>query len=267
MASEIELRSQAAIAVQNILNEYTNALGDLLPRTGVKPASFIGFAKLAIERDTRLAEVSAQNPGSLMTALMKCAMLGHLPGSKEFELVAYGGKNPSVSGIEQYHGLLVRAQRAAPGIVIADAIVRKNDVFRQEERLGLPVTHEFDPFATSAERGNMRGVYAQALLPQGVYTKSVILGPEQIAKYKEMSRKEKFGEYAGKSRFWTLWPEEMARKTAILRLRLPTSAEWQERMGGLVVAAQRVSQATGAAMPDLDSEDFTEDDAVVDVEP
>jgi recombination protein RecT len=248
MAGELERFRSAELTMGKILAPYENALGELIPRTGVTPAAFMVSLRTAVTRDESTFNVAQQNPESVLTAGMKCAIWGHMPGSKHAALVAFGGKEPKIEAIEQYHGIVNRAQRAAPGLVIASGVVRENDTFVEPSSLGEPLHHKAagGPFGSTADRGQIVGVYAQARLPQGVYTQAVMLNVEQIAKIKGMSRTPKF---------WNAWPEEMAQKAAIKRIRgLPESSEWRQETDKFLVASDRIASRFGAQVPTLDDE-------------
>jgi phage RecT family recombinase len=258
MPGELEKFRNAELTMGKILAPYEQALGELIPRTGVTPAAFMVSLRSAVTKDEYTFGIASQNPQSVLTAGMKCAIWGHVPGSKHAAIVPYGGKDPKLEAIEQYHGLINRAQRAMPGLVVSSGIVRENDEFEAPGALGEPVRHWYagrDPFAPLADRGQIRGVYAQARLPNGVFTQAVILNPEQISKIKALSRTENYGQFAGRNRFWEQWPEEMAQKAAIKRIRgLPESSEWRQETDKLLVASDRIATQYNAHVPVMDDE-------------
>lgn len=250
MTGELERIRSAELSVGRILGQYESAIAELIPRTGVTPAAFMVSARMEVARDEYKMKIAMQNPESMMTALMKCAILGHVPGTRAASLVAFGGKEPKIEVLEQYHGIINRAQRAAPGLVVASGVVRQNDVFIPEASLGEPVRHTYPVFGTTEERGQIIGVYAQARLPQGTYTQSVTLSIEQISKIKAMART---------ATFWNKWPEEMAMKAAIRRIRgLPESSEWRQETDKLYVRSEQIGAQFGASPPLLDNDDEVE---------
>jgi recombinational DNA repair protein RecT len=257
MPGELEQYRRAEVAMRKMLAPYEQALGELIPRTGVTASAFMVSLRTAVTRDEYTFNVAQQNPESVLTAGMKCAIWGHQPGTKFAALVAFGGKAPKIEAIEQYHGIVNRAQRAAPGLVLAADVVRENDRFVPPATLGEPLVHEIvgGPFATRAERGKVIGTYAQARLPQGMFTQAVMIPEEEMAEIRKLSRTDQF---------WIKHPLPMRMKAAIKRIRgLPESSEWRQETDKLLVASDRIASQFNAAVPALD------DDSVeyVDVDP
>lgn len=248
MPGELEQYRNAELVMRKVLAPYEQALGELIPRTGVRPGAFMVALRTAVTRDEYTFNIASANPESVLTAGMKCAIWGHMPGTRHAALVAFGGKEPKIEAIEQYHGIVNRAQRAAPGLVIASDVVRENDIFVPAERLGDPIQHTIvgSPFAPRAERGKVIGTYAQARLPQGTYTQAVLISEEEMAEIRKMSRTDKF---------WIKWPLPMRMKAAIKRIRgLPESSEWRQETDRLLIESDRVANQHGAAVPNLEDD-------------
>lgn len=266
--SELARQEELKSAVMTAFREYEQPLGALMPRTGMQPTAFMGFAMQTVMQSEPLLQATANDPQSLMTALMKCAMLGHIPGSKNAALVPFGGH---VELIEQYHGIVDRAQRACPGLVMGCGVVRQGDTFVVPEHLGDGVRHTLpSPFATAKDRGPRIGSWAQAKMPArygGDYTQAAMLNIEELEKISELSRKEKYGQYKGRNRFWVEHWDSMAKKAAIKRIPgLPQSAEYIERMGMLHVDAEQVARSVGVQVPSLEydaSDEVVHAEAVV----
>jgi recombination protein RecT len=205
-------------------------------------------------------DAAEKDPGSLVAALLRCASLGHRPGTDEFYLTPRGGK---VLGIEGYRGIIERMYRSG---AVRNVVVREvcaNDRFAFIEGVDEKPIHRFGgsnndqsgagffgPKGT-LDRGEMVGVYAYAVLDSGAVSRVVILSRDDVmaAKAASDAAKSKYSpwnrldagndhpEFTGRSMWW---------KTAARRLEpwVPTSAEYRrERM-------RADAAATAAALPD-----------------
>lgn len=226
------------------LGRYADDITAVAPRH-VPPQAFLGLAAAYVRRSPDLRNAAAVNPGSLVLALRECAALGHLPMPKTYALVAFRSKNApggwQIQGIESYHGVVDRMFRAGGVRAVHCEVVREHDpVARfQRGRMALPL-HEYDEFATPAERGALKAVYAWAELQSGALSAVAWLNRYAVARRRASS-------HANADRFWgrgfdvatevrELLPEgegpnteAMWRKSALLELEtwVPTSAEYR----------------------------------------
>lgn len=234
--------------------------------------AFLGTAAGALYASDDLMNAASISPDSLITALMRCASLGHRPGTDEFYLIPRKIKGkPTVQGIEGYRGIVERMYRSGG---VASVVVREvcaNDPFRYVDGLDDKPVHQiggdgptggdfFGPDG-SRDRGPMVGVYAYASLTTGAVSRIVILSRDDVMAAREASD-SKNSEYSpwnrmdgGKDR-----PEFKGRsmwwKTAARRLEpwVPTSAEYRREQLRAAVEAdnlrgQKVAPATGASDP------------------
>ena len=222
--------------------------------------SFLGTAAAALYASQDLMRAAERSPDSLITAMMRCASLGHQPGTDEFYLVPRKRKGvPEVQGIEGYRGIVERMYRSG---AVASVVVREvcaKDKFRYIEGVDDKPLHAIgggDPHSAdstgadffgetgSRDRGAMVGVYAYAILSTGAVSRVVILSRDDVMAAREASD-SKDSDYSpwnrldgGKDR-----PEFKGRamwwKTAARRLEpwVPTSAEYRREQLRAVAAA------------------------------
>jgi len=221
----------------------------------VLPASvdveaFLGTAAGALYASPDLMAAAAANPDSLMTALMRCASLGHLPGTDEFYLTPRKIKGKAtVQGLEGYRGIIERMYRSG---AVAKVVVREvcaGDEFSYIEGVDTRPRHGVNWFGSS--RGQMIGVYAYAELVTGAVSRVVILNRADVMAARDSSdaKDSSFSpwnrldggkehpELAGRSMWW---------KTAARRLEpwVPTSAEYRREQ------LRAAAQATAAQAPE-----------------
>ena len=218
--------------------------------------AFLGTAAGALYASDDLMQVAARYPDSLITALMRCAALGHQPGTDEFYLIPRkGGKNPGVQGIEGYRGIIERMYRSG---AVSSVVVREvcaNDSFDYVEGVHDKPEHHVDWFGTGRGRGEMIGVYAYATLTTGAVSRVVILSRADVMAARESSdaKDTSFSpwnrldggkdhpEFTGRSMWW---------KTAARRLEpwVPTSAEYRrEQLRAAAAAHGAVDPQDGSA--------------------
>lgn len=265
-----------------VVKTYQPRIEAVLPEH-ITGDQFVGLALGAIYRDPKLREAANNNPGAYMNALMKCAALGHQPGTDEFYLIPRKNKKNrnliEVQGIEGYRGIVERMYRSG---AVASVIVREvcaKDKFRYVEGVTDRPQHNFsgadthDVNATGADffgengdrdRGPMVGVYAYAILTTGAVSRVVLLskadvmaakaasdgGDSDYSPWNRLDGGPDRPEFKGRSMWW---------KTAARRLEpwVPTSAEYRRELARAIGEAQRV--ASSPAMPagvDLPHVDF-----------
>lgn len=228
---------------------------------------FLGTAAGALYGNKDLMEAATTSPDSLITALMRCAALGHQPGTDEFYLIPRKIKGrPTVQGIEGYRGIIERMYRSG---AVAKVVVREvcaNDQFRYMEGVDDKPIHQLggdggtggDFFGEhgSRDRGEMVGVYAYAELTTGAVSRVVLLSRDDVMAARESSD-SKNSDYSpwnrldgGKDR-----PELKGRamwwKTAARRLEpwVPTSAEYRREQLRAAVAADGARATTAERAP------------------
>lgn len=208
----------------------------VLPRH-VEAKSFVGLAESALYRDPKLMEAAANNPQEFFGVLMRCASLGHRPGSEEFYLMPRKVKGRlQVQGIEGYRGIVERMYRSgAVASVIVREVCERDEFHFVEGEMDKPV-HRIDWFG--GNRGKMIGVYAYAVMTTGAVSRVVILNADDIKAIRARSD-------GADSEFspWNRDERAMWWKSAARRLEpwVPTSVEFfKER----VRAAAEVNHTT-----------------------
>ena len=237
--------------------------GAVLPQH-IDVESFLGTAAGALYGNADLMGAASASPDSLITALMRCAALGHQPGTEEFYLIPRKIKGrPTVQGIEGYRGIVERMYRSG---AVAKVVVREvcaNDKFRFLEGEDDKPVHQIggegetggDFFGEtgSRDRGAMVGVYAYAELTTGAVSRVVLLTRDDVMAARESSdsKNSSFSpwnrldggkdhpEFTGRSMWW---------KTAARRLEpwVPTSAEFRREQLRAAVEADNLRHAPAA---------------------
>jgi recombination protein RecT len=220
-----------------------------------------------------LMRCAESDPDSLVTAMMRCAALGHMPGTDEFYLTPRVVKGrPTVLGIEGYRGIVERMYRSG---AVAKVVVREvcagDKFYYAEGDMDRPL-HNFSGqpetpqhLSTGADffgpqgrrdRGEMVGVYAYAILTTGAVSQVVILTRDDVeaardsggykaddsySPWNRLDAGKAHPEFTGRSMWW---------KTAARRLEpwVPTSAEYRREQ--LRASASAAAQASPAAPPE-----------------
>lgn len=226
---------------------------------------FIGLATGALYRDEKLRTAAMNEPGAFANALMRCAQLGHQPGTEEFYLTPRKVKGKmQIQGIEGYRGIIERMYRSG---AVASVIVREvcaNDTFEFVEGEMDRPRHVIDWFG--GDRGQMIGVYAYAILSTGAVSRVVILSKDDVMKARESSDGAT-SDYSP----WVKHERSMWWKTAARRLEpwVPTSAEYRREQLRAAAEATRTTTTTAEQAPggvDLDTGEV-HDAELVDDEP
>lgn len=211
-----------AVATQDngpgaLVQRYHQDFATVLP-SHVKPETWVRLAQGVLRRDAQLARVAAGNPGSFLAALFDAARQGLDPGTEQFYLVSFGNE---VTGIRGYQGEIELMYRAGAISSVIVEVVREHDKFSYSPGRDERPVHEID--WDSEDRGDLRLVYAYAVMKDGATSKVVVLNRKHIADAKASSR--------GSDRSSSPWKkheEAMWMKTAAHRLAkwVPTSAEY-----------------------------------------
>jgi recombination protein RecT len=222
----------ALVVAQSYSERFAAVLPDHIDTKG-----FLGLAAGALYRDPKLMQAANNSPAAFMNALMRCATLGHQPGTEEFYLTPRKNKAnrnlPEIQGIEGYRGIVERMYRSG---AVASVIVREvcaNDKFQFVEGVHDRPVHEVDWFGTG--RGDMVGVYAYAVLTTGAVSRVVILNKADV-----MAAKAKSEGSSSDYSPWKTSERSMWWKTAARRLEpwVPTSAEYRREQLRAVAEAQ-----------------------------
>jgi recombination protein RecT len=249
----------------------------VLPKS-VDVEAFLGTAAAALYADEKkpgqntptLMEAATKFPVSLIVTLLKCAALGHMPGTDEYYLHVRKGK---VAGTEGYRGVVERMYRSG---AVRKVIVREvcaKDKFRYIEGVDDKPIHssggdggtgaDFFGANGTRDRGPMVGVYAYAELATGATSRIVLLNRDDVMAARDASD-------AGDSEYspWNrldagpdhpeLRGRSMWLKTGAKRLEpwVPTSAEYRRQQlhataaAGALPAGRRAELDAAPARPE-----------------
>lgn len=271
VSQAVAQRDDRVDAVLDVVKSHRHRIAPVLP-DHIEVEQFIGLATGALLRDPKLIEAAVNNAGALMNALLRCAALGHQPGTEEFYLIPRKNKKnrglPEVQGIEGYRGIVERMYRSG---AVASVVVREvcaKDKFRYVEGVTDRPQHNFsgaeahNTNATGADffgpegsrdRGPMVGVYAYAVLTTGAISRVVLLsrddvmaaksagdgGDSEFSPWQRLDAGPNRPEFRGRSMWW---------KTAARRLEpwVPTSAEFRKEIARAAAEAQRIVMAPDA---------------------
>src|SRR5262245_27855222 len=172
--------TREAPGVGALVEQYRGDFSLVLP-SHLKPEQWIRVAQGVLRRDAKLAKVAKANPGSLLSALLRCAHLGLEPGDT-YHLVPFGNE---VVGITDYTGEIELIYRAGAVIKVEAQVVHERDTFDYRPcEMDRPL-HEVDWFG---DRGEMIGVYAYGVFDSGAASRVVVMGVAEIEKVKAESR-------------------------------------------------------------------------------
>ena len=233
----------------------------VLPKS-VDVDAFLGTAAAALYADEDLMKAATKHPVSLIVTLLKCAALGHMPGTDEYYLHIRKGK---VTGTEGYRGVVERMYRSG---AVRKVIVREvcaKDKFRFIEGVDDRPIHssggsgdtggDFFGADGSRDRGAMVGVYAYAELMTGAVSRVVLLGRDDVMAAREESDSKDSG-YSPWNRLDAgpghpeLTGRSMWLKTGAKRLEpwVPTSAEYRREQLRATAAAGTLPDPSRAAL-------------------
>ena len=233
-----------------IAKSYESQFADVLPEH-IDVKEFVGSAVGALRKNPDLLAAAENSPTSFVVALMDCASLGHVPGSKSYYLTPRRNKasgKTEITGIEGYRGVIERMYRSGAVASVKVREVCKNDRFTYVEGEDEIPRHEVDWFG--GDRGPMIGVYAYAKLTTGAYSRVVIMSAADVEAVRERSDAGS-DRGRGASGPWVTDTRAMWWKTAAHRLEpwVPTSAEYRREQLRAAVQAdnlrRRVNTETG----------------------
>lgn len=229
-----------------MVQRYSKDFADVLP-SHVKPETWVRLAVGALRRDPEIAKAASNNVGQFMSALLTAARLGLEPGTEQYYLVPQSprkGAPKEILGVTGYQGLVELMYRAGAVASVIVEVVRDKDQFRYAPGRDERPIHEID--WDLEDRGDLRLVYAYAVMKGGATSKVVVLNRAAINQIKASSASAR-SEYSP----WNRHPESMWLKSAARQLAkwVPTSAEYiREQLRAVRdVQAERPSIAPAAA--------------------
>ncbi|MBI4900914.1 MAG: recombinase RecT [Actinobacteria bacterium] len=223
-----------------LVKQYGTDFATVLP-THVKPEQWVRLAQGALKKGKRnasgqfeLEEAALNNPGVFLAALLDAARLGLEPGTEQYYLTPRKVKGRlEILGIVGYQGLVELMYRAGAVSSVVAEVVRVGDVFQYQPGRDERPVHVIDWDAE--DRGQLRLVYAYAVMRDGATSKVVVLNKADIARIK-LSSQGANSEYSP----WTTNPAAMWLKSAVRQLAkwVPTSAEYRREQLRAVAAVQ-----------------------------
>ncbi|MFE5090635.1 recombinase RecT [Streptomyces sp. NPDC056638] len=215
-----------------------------------------------LRRDDKLMKAAQNDVGQFMSVLLDAARLGLEPGTEQYYLVPRWNKQKrctEVTGVRGYQGEIELMYRAGAVSSVIVEVVYDNDRFEYRPGRDERPLHEIDWDAE--DRGELRLVYAYAVMKDGATSKVVVLNKGHIAKARAKS------DSAGKD--WSPWntdTEAMWLKTGAHRLTkwVPTSAEYirEQLRAHADVAAEQQAPAQIAPLPQPINTSNDEDEAI-----
>ncbi|WUH94602.1 recombinase RecT [Streptomyces sp. NBC_00433] len=225
-----------------MVEAYRSDLAMVMP-SHVKPETFVRLAVGVLRRDKNLTLAAQNNPAALMGALMDAAQLGLTPGTEQYYLTPRKVKGRlEIQGIRGYQGEIELIYRAGAVSSVIVEVVRANDTFRYAPGRDERPIHDID--WDSDDRGDLRLVYAYAVMKDGATSKVVVLNRRDINRAKASSQGSD-SQYSP----WKNHEEAMWMKTAAHRLTkwVPTSAEYmREQLRAQAVVAAETGQPVAA---------------------
>ncbi len=234
VSNAVAQRDQSpTVLVANYRDDFAAVLPSHLP-----PAAFVRLAQGVLRRDANLMRAATGNPGSLMTAMLDCARLGHEPGTPAYYFVPIKG---AVEGWEGYRGVIERIYRAGAVQSVRAAVVRENDFYEYEEGMPSPI-HRYERFAPPEKRGQLVGVYAFANMAEGGISVPVEMGREEVYAHRDMNPSNSRADSP-----WKKWEKSMWLKCAVHELEkwVPSSTEYRREI------ARSAGRALGPVVPAL----------------
>lgn len=206
-----------------MIEQYKGDFATMLP-SHVNADQWARVAIGAIRRGDDKLKAAAENTGSLMSALATAARLGLEAGTESFYLTPRKVKGRwEILGIPGYQGLIELMYRAGAVSSVVAEVVYESDQFDYQPGIHDRPQHSIDWDAE--DRGQLRLVYAYAVMKDGATSKVVVLNRAAIKQIKASSQGAS-SEYSP----WQKHPASMWLKSAVRQLAkwVPTSAEYRK---------------------------------------
>jgi len=172
-------------------------------------------------------EAAANDPNRFLAALLQAARLGLEPGTEQFYLVPNAPKKGMprvILPVVGYQGLVELMYRAGAVASVIVECVYSNDRFEYMPGRDDRPRHEID--WDSADRGELRLVYAYAVMKDGATSKVVVLNRQDILRARSSSAAAASEYGPWKRHEASMWMKTAARQLAKW---VPTSAEYRRQ--------------------------------------
>ena len=239
-----------------LVAEYAKDYAMVLP-SHIKAEQWVRVSQGLLRRDQKLAAAAAQNPGSLLSALLDCAHKGLEPGDT-YHLVPFKGE---IVGIVDWKGELEMIYRAGAVASVTCECVYEGDTFKWVPGIMDRPVHEPNWFDPERVTRPMIGVYAYAVMKDGATSRVVVMSSTEVEQVKKVSKTA-----TRSDSMWNVWPDRAWRKTAMHQLAkwTPHSAEYREQVRASAAAIEQVAPALTEQAPALDYPEG--DDTITDAE-
>jgi recombination protein RecT len=222
-----------AVAVRDtgpaaMVEQYRDSLALVMPsHLQQRVGAWIRSTQGLLRRDPKLMEAAANDVGQFIAVLMDAGRLGLEPGTEQYYLVPRWNKRKrctEITGVRGYQGEIELMYRAGAISSVIVEVVYTNDEFQFRPGRDERPVHDIDWDAE--DRGELRLVYAYAVMKDGATSKVVVLNKGHMAKARAKSDSAN-GKYPERSP-WNTDEEAMWLKTGAHRLAkwVPTSAEY-----------------------------------------
>lgn len=246
-----------------MVSQYQQSFTDVLP-SHIEPRQWVRLAQGALKKGkkvrgpggktmTELELAALNNTGVFLAALLDAARLGLEPGTEQYYLTPRKTKGQlEILGIVGYQGLIELMYRAGAISSVVAECVYTGDRFDYRPGRDERPQHEIDWDA--ADRGQLRLVYAYAVMKDGATSKVVVLNRAAIAQIKTKSQGADSDYSPWKTAEHAMWLKSAVRQLAKW---VPTSAEYmREQLRAVrdVAGEQRRSVGGGLNLGDLPGE-------------
>lgn len=211
-----------------MVQQYSGDFRAVLP-SHIKPEQWVRLAQGALKKGkkaqggrTELEIAAGNNPGVFLASLLDAARLGLEPGTEQYYLTPRKVKGQyEILGIVGYQGLIELMYRAGAISSVVAEVVYSGDLFEYQPGVDERPRHQIDWDA--ADRGQLRLVYAYAVMKDGATSKVIVMNRGAIQKIKGSSQGAD-SQYSP----WQTNEPAMWLKSAVRQLAkwVPTSAEF-----------------------------------------
>lgn len=220
-----------------MVKQYADSFTTVLP-SHIRPDTWLRIAQSALKRGKRIRHpqtkqpctelelAASNNPGIFLASLAEAARLGLEPGTEQYYLTPRKVKGQlEILGIVGYQGYIELMYRAGAISSVVAECVYSGDTFQFRPGVDERPVHDID--WDSDDRGQLRLVYAYAVMKDGATSKVVVLNRAAISKIKASSQGAD-SEYSP----WKKHEPSMWLKSAVRQLAkwVPTSAEYRRAL-------------------------------------
>lgn len=209
-----------------MVQQYSQDFRAVLP-SHIKPEQWVRLAQGALKKGkkqggrTELEIAATNNPGVFLASLLDAARLGLEPGTEQYYLTPRKVKGQyEILGIVGYQGLIELMYRAGAISSVVAECVYTGDQFEYRPGVDERPRHEIDWDAE--DRGQLRLVYAYAVMKDGATSKVVVLNRAAIQKIKASAQGADSDYSPWKTNEPAMWLKSSVRQLAKW---VPTSAE------------------------------------------